>query len=546
MAADGDQDRKEYGNVFLDQMRNKSYSLYQQDFAEIYVEDRKPERQEQTVSQPIHPRNPEDEERSRLFLEMRRIYKYPRTINTHGQDVSFFYQQAKMMEHFEDDYPEHAEFSAYFPEYQKMTDEQLRTYFTWRTNVRRGAVEETSLSYVFLYIYELIHNIGVTDSIDGFEKMMYIWKEYGKYEPKLGKYMADWVKDYYITNSFDVSFAELVRQEELLQEYYDFSKEESFFALYAKLSNYRFEKSAFYSADTEPIFRDCFNYVVKILDEWLRENGIYFDDLIYYGHKGCAWLPFEKAVFAMRSMRFPEKKTVRISNAEIYFYENGRWTSSRNRIRRKNGRFLLGYLFRRIEQFYRNAMGFKRKFNADRKNVDLSQLEDTAVEPNEFFAKTDAAILAFYRNSQKVSVTVDPDNLEKIREKALLTQEKLLANPEEEKRKIDAAEQIRPDSHCGGKQEKPEPELAPVSGDPWKTFASSLSDTEREALRIILNGASFRELQAFSRDRFVMPEVLADGINEKAMQAVEDNILEFAETMFVFDEYKKELEGVIP
>ena len=42
-----------------------------------------------------------------------------------------------------------------------------------------------------------------------------------------------------------------------------------------------------------------------------------------------------------------------------------------------------------------------------------------------------------------------------------------------------------------------------------------------------------------------MLEVLVDGINEKAMQTVEDNILELKDGMTVFEEYKYELERVI-
>ena len=49
-----------------------------------------------------------------------------------------FYRQAKLMADFEDDYREEEPFSMYFPDYQSMGYEQLRTYFTWRTNVRKG------------------------------------------------------------------------------------------------------------------------------------------------------------------------------------------------------------------------------------------------------------------------------------------------------------------------------------------------------------------------------------------------------------------------
>lgn len=86
------------------------------------------------------------------------------------------------METFEDDYEGEAPFSMYFPDYQMMNFQQLRTYFTWRTDVRRGVVRKTSFSYVFLYIYELINHIGVKDDREGLEKLLYIWEEYEKFE----------------------------------------------------------------------------------------------------------------------------------------------------------------------------------------------------------------------------------------------------------------------------------------------------------------------------------------------------------------------------
>ena len=146
----GNLGRNGSGNIVLNQMKNKNDSLYRQDFAEVYIAESVPTKQEKSLSEPIQNRMADEEEKYRLFLEMRQIYKYPRSINSYGQDASYFYKQAKMMEDFEDDYSGNAEYSGYFTEYQALNYEQLRTYFTWRTNVRRGIVKKTSFSYVFL------------------------------------------------------------------------------------------------------------------------------------------------------------------------------------------------------------------------------------------------------------------------------------------------------------------------------------------------------------------------------------------------------------
>ncbi len=146
----------------------------------------------------------------------------------------------------------------YFPDYQMMNFEQLRTYFTWRTKVRKGIVEETSFSYVFLYIYELINHIGIQNSLDGLEKLLFLWGKYETYEKRLSRYMAGWVKDYYIVNEIPIPFAKLVQEHTVLQEAYPNLAEEDFFEAYSAFSDYKFHKSIFYSEKTAPFIRECF------------------------------------------------------------------------------------------------------------------------------------------------------------------------------------------------------------------------------------------------------------------------------------------------
>ena len=67
-------------------------------------------------------------------------------------EAKLFYRQGKFMEEFSDDYRESKWFSMYAPCYQRLGYDELRTYFTWRTSVRRGEVLSTSLSCVFLHI----------------------------------------------------------------------------------------------------------------------------------------------------------------------------------------------------------------------------------------------------------------------------------------------------------------------------------------------------------------------------------------------------------
>ena len=101
-------------------------------------------------------------------------------------EAELFYRQGLLMADFEDDCPYNGTFKSYFPTYNAMSDRQLRGYFTWRAQVRRKKVEETSTSFAFLYLYELICGIGVDNPLDGFRKIKAFWESYRAYEPGTG------------------------------------------------------------------------------------------------------------------------------------------------------------------------------------------------------------------------------------------------------------------------------------------------------------------------------------------------------------------------
>lgn len=574
-----------YVNDLIAQKKNKTYrSPLLADFAEIYIEDDKTGENEAAAAQkaPI-PLPPEDEKR-RLFFEMRRLYGnigYPGTPYDRLQAI-LFYKQAKFMESFEDDYEGSSDFSMYFPSYQAMSYEQLRTYFSWRSKVRGGIVGQTSFSYAFVYIYELINNIGITDCRDGLNRLIFIWQEYRKYEKKLDQYMRPWIKDYYITNTFSFSFDQLLQDNPQLKSLYRSSPSESFFDFYYPYSDYKIKKSIFYSKETKSMIVGCFNHVVKTITGFLDEAGVDFTDLIFYDGKGNTWQPFRKALYYSPPALNGKRKTVRISDTEIYRCNEGCWSSSRNRVVKENGRLIIGYILRRIEQFYRKATKFKYKLNASPTKIHSAELAPLITDLGGFFARIDSAILEYYRNSNRKIITVDTSNLEKIRANAQIIQEKLLVDTDisAEMSAEDSGEEaplfaawdertfgtedalMQPcrgsedadleDSHpqvekteSAIPKDKPLMRAPDSAEDAWVRLAHSLTPAEKAALRMILQDASMNELSEFCRRSGMMPEVLVDTINEKAIDTVNDTILELSDDITVFNEYTNDLKRVI-
>ena len=111
-------------------------------------------------------------------------------------DARLFVEQARLMASYEDDFPYEGEFTSYFPTYESMTGPQLRGYFTWRTHVRHGHVEQTSLSFVFVYLYELINGIGADPGEAAFRAIEAFWRDYRGFDPVLDRYVRPWLVDY--------------------------------------------------------------------------------------------------------------------------------------------------------------------------------------------------------------------------------------------------------------------------------------------------------------------------------------------------------------
>lgn len=87
-------------------------------------------------------------------------------------------------------------FHSYWPTYDQMRPEQYQWYFYWRSEVRNGLYPVTDLSYLFVYIYELINGIGWVHPSDGWEQLNKVWQAYRKQHLKLDNYMREWLYDF--------------------------------------------------------------------------------------------------------------------------------------------------------------------------------------------------------------------------------------------------------------------------------------------------------------------------------------------------------------
>lgn len=472
-------------------------------------------------SQSIRPAS--DEKRA-LFYEMRKIARLD--MSYIGNPSKIFYFQARMMEDFTDDFASQIPFSFYYPYYQLMGYGQLRTYFTWRTRVRAGDIQPTSLSYVFVYIYELLACIGEQNPSASLKQLKNLWKTYRRFDNTIDKYMLLWIRDFYIYYPVKQSFLEFATEQNLQKHYskvflYSSDRENSF-ALYAQLSKYNIRKSIFFTDQTKELISDCFYFLLCRMRKLCKASGKLFEDFVFCpAQEETEWKPFAGALF------YPyldqEDRTVIFSEREVYTCIQNKWTYCAG-VLTDSGIDLIGYIMKEMESVLRKQLHFRYKINADPGQCDSSVLKKLEAVGIIFPGFISQGVKDFFAVRNRKPVHVDRESVRRIRSQSLETQEKLIV-PENEEVCSSPVEPAQLDPP------------APVS-DVWAAFTSALTDTEMGALRAIL---CEKDVKAFARANGVMLEVLLDGINEKAMDTIGDTLLEIDETVTVYDEYRDKL-----
>jgi len=479
---------------------------------------------------------PEKDEIRDLFGQMRDLarmhrstYDFSRFFDGRPQlgNEAIFYEQGMFMKDFTDDYAGNAPFSQYFPTYQMMGYEQLRTYFTWRTAVRKGAVSDISLSYAFLYIYELLGNIGVDSREDGLDKLMAFWQAFRVYNRTIDKYVLRWLKDYHIYYDLPQPFPEFAEKNNLTGYYPPMTGNDDSFDLFCAISKYDIRKSAFFTDDRAKLIRDCFSFVIDQLKQICLDKGIPFEDSIFQPTKRLSvWMPFQNALF-YEWVKQPDRRVV-LSENEIYLCSQNRWTFS-TVITAESGRQLIGYVMKQMESALRKMTDYKGKLSANIATVThplVGKLRENGCSLEVIINQT---VLVFYREATKTVVTVDLGALSIIRREALATQEKLIVAESEEPMIVLP-------------QDKPPLEDRTIFlSDGWENLKSVLTETERGALSVVLYGE--REIKAFADDCGIMLEVLVDGINEKAMDHIGDSLLD--EDFALYDDYQEQVKELI-
>lgn len=368
-------------------------------------------------------------------------------------EAELFYRQSLLMADFEDDCPYNGTFKSYFPTYNAMSDRQLRGYFTWRTQVRRGTVEETSTSFAFLYLYELICGIGVDDPLDGFNKIKAFWDAYRAFEPGIDRFARVWLQDYAVfhgldpkllrdskTVMFDNALIELRRaardlapaptpsdlaparrktSEPTLPLPPDEAREERLMAAINALSTYNLNNSRLdrsHHRDLRHVACAVYVRMARYYDTH-RKSGIVAS--LFGEETAMPYTMFASAVFFAPNRH--EDCEYRLDPIHIYRCQNGFWECMRiHGSRQKSSK--LGEMMRACDQRLRLALDPTHPLKEEKVPKYLAKIIDDEI----------VAWLSWDAAHQPVKIDIDLSQLGHIRSAAAQTREALLIDEERE------------------------------------------------------------------------------------------------------------------
>ncbi len=454
-----------------------------------------------------------------------------------SSNSSIFVQQAKMLENYEDDFVYTKKSVHYFPTYRDLSDHELRGYFGWRTKLRHGKLEKTSLSFASIYCYELINQIGVSNVLDGYNKLVWFRNEYTKLDDSILKYIQPWLRDYVVYYGLaddlliddpivklDNAFADL--QESIK------SNEELFYALYelsidAK-SEYFLEDS-----DVSKAFKNISVNVIKKMSDYFkshRKQG-FWEDL--FGVKwNDKWVEmFKSAVFY--DIKKKEKYNCKYLLDDIRSYEckNGIW-------------FVSGYSFSDKARYELTTIMLSIKSLICEY---LGMNSEPCLYSKQWFVKLAKKEIKEYFEEEKrkkdAEVVIDYSRLSSIRIDAAETCEKLVTEDEinEKEEQLDNNVVINIPDDILQKNSSEKKELRAESELIAQRDNSNLNEKEILFIKCLLYNQDYSALIKEG----VMLTVIIDSINEKLFDEIGDTVIEYTDKPVIVADYVEDLKLIL-
>ena len=498
-----------------------------------------------------------------------------------------FYRQAKYLENFEDNYEiKNVHRSSYHMfgvdyTYSNFSFTDFRTYFSWRTKIRKDEFELIDWEYEQIYINELLNQIGCKDENDVIEKLIDFWKGYRQCTLKIDSVMPNIIKEFYIANGFKIPYTEIMKKFPIeiktqAKDLKDINK-----GIYTdkidfldEISTYKIAKSKLLETKYGYLLNQCIEKIFTKLNSKFKEEDIILSEMLMYKHETEHWWN------PLRNYNiFHEKKPIGpiiIEGIEKYECLNGMWNKTIYSENRKY-RNTIGYILKTMECYIREYLGYRKlklpgkneiikdigeyycsdkTRNILRKIYEMNLQEIIQIETIKFLEENKIPKMIFkkpkekqdeFEQEEKIEVVFNQEQFAKIREKSEEIQKALIIeeNDEEIKNSVVREESIENDKEISKIKEdtidKPK-ELANTQEDNvFKKFAYNLNTEEKEIINVLLEKQDVEnKIMQIAQSHNEMLEVIISNINDKALETIGDTVIE-SDMSSIYEDYEEEI-----
>ena len=468
---------------------------------------------------------------------MKNLYQYGD--GSFRQQCKNFYVQGKFMENYEDNAPWIGEIYEYWPSYHNLSLAQLRGYFTWRTELRKGNYQKNCDAFVLMYLSELFNGIGAVSAEESFHKIQEFKESYidsGLSTGYIRYNIQQWMFDFAVVNGLDTKIAyryaarQMVERDsktEILRNPEKYSDQEIFNAL-CLFSGRNPDSSIVIQKDKETGIY-LFAAVWRRASAQYRQGEKNLFELCFGRQYSQYWNPLNNTLYYSRG----KQKAViyELNSCRKYSFQNNMWHEYSYH-KWYDGQQHITELLHEADRRFRLYLKTGRPLK-ERKEEAWTVLYIEAVIEEDRKAKLEAA---------RPKISIDFSGLDKIRKDALETQDSLLT--EEETIGTPAAASIPIPADVPSTASMPSAAVPSDSAFVQSVPLDGLLDgMQIQLLRMLLRGEPVQELIAVQHG---MPSVIADAINEALFDYIGDTAVECdGETITLVEDYRDDIIGIL-
>lgn len=498
---------------------------------------------------------------------MKNLYQYGD--GSFRQQCKNFYVQGKFMENYEDNAPWIGEIYEYWPSYHNLSLAQLRGYFTWRTELRKGNYQKNCDAFVLMYLSELFNGIGAVSAEESFHKIQEFKESYidsGLSTGYIRYNIQQWMFDFAVVNGLDTEIAyryaarQMLERDsniEILRNPEKYSDKEIFNAL-CLFSGRTPDSSIVIQKDKETGIY-LFAAVWRLASAQYRQGEKELFELCFGIQYSRYWNPLNNTLYYSRG----KQKTViyELNSCRKYSFQNNIWHEYGYH-KWYDGQQHITELLHEADRRFRLYLKTGRPLK-ERKEEAWAIPYIEAVIGADRKAKLEAA---------RPKISIDFSGLDKIRKDALETQDSLLTEEETMGSPEAASKQTENSKHTGTPEYDgdaiPDAASIPIPAAVPSTasmpsaavpsdsaFVQSVPSGVSVPLDGLLDGMQIQLLQMLLRGEPVqelitaqhgMPSVIADAINEALFDLIGDTVVECdGETITLVEDYRGDVASAI-